>query len=330
MGPHRLLLVLAAAPLFAQQYTISTIAGEGVAGAFLSNPSSLALDFSGNLYVGDWSGFIRKIWIANGATTIVAGIGRLGYSGDGGPAVNAEIGKSIAIALDSAGNLYLADGDNNRIRRVDAVTGVITTIAGTGAAADSGDGGPAARAGVSMPTGIAVDTTGNLYLSNWSRIRKVSAATGTIQTVAGQSTTSFGGDGGPATQALFWDPVPAALDLTGDLYIADYENSRIRLIAAKTGIVTTFAGSGPCDTSVPPFNNTVCQGGFSGDGGPARNAVLNTLPPRRWIRPAISISPTPSITVSARLTRPPGSSTPSLEMERAASAGTAGRPFPRK
>ncbi len=134
----------------------------------------------------------------------------------------------------------------------------------------------AVNAGVSRPTGITVDEAGNLYFSSsWSRVRKLNASTGIIETVAGKLVTSFGGDGGPAIDALFWDPVPAAVTPTGNIYIADYENSRIRMIAANTGIVTTFAGSGACTTAAPPLSVTVCEGGFGGDGGPATYATLN-------------------------------------------------------
>jgi hypothetical protein len=185
------------------------------------------------------------------------------------------LGKAISIALDAAGNIYFADGDNNRIRRVDISTRIINTVAGTGAAADSGDGGAAVNAGVSRPTGITVDTVGDLYFSSsWSRVRKLIVSTGIIETVAGQVVTSFSGDNGLAVDALFWDPIPSAVNRSGDIYIADYENSRVRMVTANTGIVTTFAGSGACATGVP-FNVSVCQGGFGGDGGPAKNATLN-------------------------------------------------------
>jgi trimeric autotransporter adhesin len=267
------ILLLACAPLFGQQYTISTIAGDGIAGVFLTNPMSVAVDSEGNIVFGDWSGFIRKIWNRDGALSIVAGTGIRGYSGDGGQATSAMLGKST-IALDPAGDIYLADADNNRIRRVDVATGIITTIAGTGAAEDSGDGGAAINAGVSHPTGVAVDSAGDLYFSSsWSRVRKLSTDNGFIATVAGQLTTAFGGDGGPAIDALFWDPVPSAVNRTGDVFIADYENSRIRMIRQKTGIVTTVAGSAACSSGPSPFS--VCQGGFGGDGGPATTASLN-------------------------------------------------------
>ena len=224
------------------------------------------MDIAGNVYVGDWSGFIRKIWALDGVITTVAGTGILGYSGDGGPATSAMLGKA-GIAIDNRGNIYIADADNNRIRRVEVSTGIITTIAGTGASIDSGDGGPAINAGVSRPSGIAVDSAGNVYFgSGWDRVRKVTADTGAISTVGGRFGTSFGGDNGPAIEAHFWDPVPGAVDGRGDIYLADFENSRIRKVAAATGIVDTVAGSAPF-CSPGPFGVTVCQGEYAGDGG---------------------------------------------------------------
>lgn len=265
-----LLAVFSCLPLAAQQYTISTVASN------LNNPTSVAVDHGGNVYFSDWSGRIRKIWARDGAISVVAGTGIAGFSGDGGQAASAEIGKAIALAVDVAGNVYFVDGDNNRIRRVDSTTGIITTVAGTGAALDSGDGGPAINAGVTKPTGITLDEAGNLYFSsNWSRVRKVEARTGLIQTIAGQFITSFSGDNGPAANATFWDPIPGAVDPMGNLYIADFENSRIRMITAGTKTVTTIAGEGACATSPAPFDVLVCQGNFSGDGGPAVNATLN-------------------------------------------------------
>ena len=275
MTNYRTILLLACAPVFGQQYTISTIGGSGAASAFLSYPTSVAVDQKGDVYVADWSGFIRKIWIREGGTSIIAGTGILGYSGDGGQATNAMFGKAISLALDAAGNIYFADGDNNRIRRIDISTRIITAVAGTGATVDSGDGGLAINAGVSRPTGITVDASGNLYFSSsWSRVRKLIANSGIIETVAGQLTTSFSGDNGLAVDALFWDPIPSVVNRNGDIYIADYENSRVRMVAASTGIVTTLAGSGACPIG-SPFNVSACQGGFGGDGGPAKNATLN-------------------------------------------------------
>ena len=277
MPVHRFLLLLISTSLFGQPYTISTLAGQGKAGAFFDNPTSLAVDSAGNVYVSDWSGFIRKIWVKDGGTSIIAGTGILSYGGDGGQATNAKLGQAIALTLDSSGNLYIADSNNNCIRRVELLTGIITTVAGTGAAVDSGDGGAALEAGVSRPTGVVTDREGNIYFSSsWSRVRKISSRSGIIETVAGQSVTSFGGDGGPAIGALFWDPLPSAVDAARDLYITDFENSRVRQIKARSGIVTTIVGSASCSGGIPGLNDVVsCLGGFGGDGGPARLAMLN-------------------------------------------------------
>jgi trimeric autotransporter adhesin len=207
---HGAILLIACGPLFGQVYTISTIAGGGAAGTSLNNPTSVAVDIAGNVYVGDWSGFIRKIWALDGVITTVADTGILGYSGDGEQATSAMLGKASGIAIDNRGNIYIADADNNRIRRIEVSTGIITTIAGTGSSIDSGDGGPAINAGVSRPSGIALDSAGNIYFgSGWDRVRKVAADTGAISTVAGQFGTSFSGDKGLAIGAHFWDPTPA-------------------------------------------------------------------------------------------------------------------------
>src|SRR5262249_27603432 len=155
------------------------VAGGGAAGPILNYPTTVALDSEDNIYVCDWSGFIHKIWAGGGAITTVAGTGLLGYSGGGGRATSALLCRSIYIALDADRNIYIADGDNNRIRRVEVSTGIITTVAGTGATTDSGDGGPSVSAGVARPTGITVDAAGDIYFSSsWSRVRKVNASTG--------------------------------------------------------------------------------------------------------------------------------------------------------
>ena len=140
-----------------------------------------------------------------------------------------------------------------------------------------GDGGPATSATVDLPSGVVVDAAGNVYFgSGWDRVRKITAATGVISTIAGQTNTSFGGDGGPALNAYFWDPIPGVINANGDIYLADYENSRIRKVTAATGIVETVAGSAVCTPGPPPLGGAkICKGGYGGDGGPATSALLN-------------------------------------------------------
>ena len=135
--------------------------------------------------------------------------GERGYGGDGGPATQAQLAHPFGIEVDGDGNVYIADTENGRIRKVDAATGIISTIAGTGNQDDGGDGGPATQAQLDGPHGVAFDAAGNLYIADaWSkRIRKVDAATGTISTIAGTGERGYGGDGGPATPGLF-EPSP--------------------------------------------------------------------------------------------------------------------------
>lgn len=170
----------------------------------------------------------------------VAGTGIAGFSGDGGPAQDAELSYPSAVALDSAGNLYIADSYNNRIRKISG--GIITTVAGNGSVGFSGDGGPATSATLNEPGGVAVDAAGNLYLADTfnNRIRKVFG--GIITTIAGNGTAAFSGDGGLAISGTLNQPFDVTVDLAGNLYIADYANSRIRKVSG--GIITTFAGTG--------------------------------------------------------------------------------------
>ena len=246
---------------------ISTFAGTGQSGfsgdggpaiqAALSYPAGVAADGAGNLYIADTGNYrIRKV-DATGVITPVAGTGDYGDGGDGGPAVQAALFRPSGVAVDGAGNLYIADSGNNRIRRVDA-TGTITTIAGTGEYGFSGDGGPAVQAALDYPSGVAVDGAGNLYTadSGNNRIRRVDA-TGTITTIAGTGEYGFSGDSGPAVQAALGYPSGVAVDGAGNLYIADTVSDRIRKVDTA-GVITTVAGTGDY-----------------GDGGPAVQAQLN-------------------------------------------------------
>jgi uncharacterized protein (TIGR03437 family) len=220
--------------------------------------SGVALDSSGNLYIADtYNGRVRMV-SANGIITTVAGSGNYGFSGDGGPATSASLENPTGIVVDTSGNLFISDSYNNRIRKVSA-NGVIVTIAGNGSYGSTGDGGPATSAGLSNPNGLAVDTSGDLFIAdtNGNKVRKVSAS-GVITTVAGCGCTG-GADGGPATSASMY-PTAVTLDSFGNLFIADADTSRARKVSPN-GLITTVAGNG--------------IEGFSGDGGPATSASLN-------------------------------------------------------
>ena len=220
----------------------------------------MAVDGAGNLYIADTNNDrIRKVDSA-GTITTIAGTGERRFGGDGGPAIQAQLDAPSGVVVDGAGNLYIADRANHRIRKVDS-TGTITTIAGTGERGFGGDGGPATQARLNYPYGVAVDGAGNLYIADLAnhRIRKVDS-TGTITTFAGTGERGFGGDGGPASQAQLNFPTGVAVDEAGNLYIADWSNARIRKVDG-TGTITTIAGTG--------------ERGFSGDSGPATQAQLD-------------------------------------------------------
>lgn len=193
-------------------------------------------------------------------TTVAGGNGR-GYSGDGGSALAAQLQYDNQVAVDAAGNIYIADKSNQRVRKVNASTGIITTVAGNGVQGYSGDGGLATSAELNYPASVGLDSAGNLYIADWGnyRVRKVSASTGIITTIAGTGNYGYSGNGGPASQASVL-PWSLAVDAAGNIYIAD-ASYRITKITASSGIITTLAGNGTA--------------GDSGDGGAATSAVLN-------------------------------------------------------
>lgn len=252
---------------------VATIAGNGNIGATgdgaqataasLANPSSIALDPAGNLYFADsGNNAIRRVDAVTGVITTVAGtLNHHGYTGDHGLATAATLNTPNGIALDGVGNLYLADTGNHVIRRVDAATGIISTVAGNGTAGYNGDAQLATHAQLSSPWSVYVASKGELYIAdqNNHRIRLVSPA-GIISTLAGTGTAGFTGDKGPADQAQLNEPASVALDVAGNLYIADSGNNRIRKISAKDGSISTIAG--------------IDGESFSGDGGPADQAGL--------------------------------------------------------
>jgi sugar lactone lactonase YvrE len=230
--------------------------------AELSYPEGVTSDAAGNLYIADTlNNRIRKVDAATGIITAVAGNGTGGFGGDGGLATNALLDVPAAVALDTSGDIYVADTGNNCIRRVDAITGIIITVAGDGNAGFSGDGGPATKAELTTPFGIAVDASGNLYIPGDLRIREVSAATAIITTIAGNGIQGYSGDGGPAVDAEFWDTEGVTVDTSGNLYIADTADGTIRRVSAATGIIITVAGDG--------------VDGYGGDGGPTTSAELH-------------------------------------------------------
>ncbi len=231
-----------------------------------NGPNGLAVDAAGNIFVADsGNNRIRRI-SSSGIITTIAGGGGRGFSGDGGPAVNAQLAAPVGVAVDGTGNLFIADCFNSRIRKV-SPGGIITTVAGNGTGGRAGDGGPATNASV-YPIGVATDNSGNLFVADGRVIRKISS-NGIIMTVAGnQAVTGFSGDGGQASDASLSYPTGLTVDSAGNLYIVDYSyfledapdgNARIRKISAG-GTITTVAGNGTA--------------GFSGDGGRATSAAL--------------------------------------------------------
>lgn len=263
---------------------IYTVAGDGMYGfegdggpatlSIMNLPRKAITDSSGNLYIADTdNNRVRKVTATTGAITTVAGNGTAGYSGDNSAAVDAELNYPVSLALDSTGNLYITDTNNNVIRMVSAATGIITTFAGNGIGGYGGDGGPATSAELSYPQDISVDGANNLYIADTNNfiIRKVTQTTGIITTVAG-SAFNFGysGDGGPATSASMYAPWGVAADSAGDFWIADTYNMVIRKVTASTGLIATVAGNG--DGAFGLGGNGT--GGYTGDGGPATSAEL--------------------------------------------------------
>jgi uncharacterized protein (TIGR03437 family) len=243
----------------------SLFAGAGLAAtsAQLVSPNNIAFDTQGNVYFSD-PGLSMVLKVAtNGVVSIFAGNGLTTGGGDGGLAIGASLSYPAGLAFDSSGNLYIADTYNSNVRKVDT-NGIISTVAGDGGQGGfAGDGGPATKALLQNPAGLAVDHSGNLYIADRgnNRVRMVAASTGIISTIAGSNASGFSGDGGPAAKATFTYPTSIAIDSSGNLYIADANNCAIRMISSA-GIITTVAGTGG-------------QWGYSGDNGKATNAKLS-------------------------------------------------------
>jgi sugar lactone lactonase YvrE len=253
---------------------IVTVAGNGTQGfnndgiaataAQLNNPYNVAVDNPGNIYIADYdNNRIRKVSIASGLISTIAGTGVAGYSGDQGPAISAMIKQPRGIVVDGTGNVYFSDQGNFRIRKIDA-SGTITTVAGTGQQGYSGNGGLATLAQIKSSHSLAIDPNGDLVIADtWNHcIRKVIMSTGNIITIAGTGSAGFSGDNGLATLATLKYPTGIAIDGSGNIYITDQENNRIRKVSATDSLIYTIGGTGIA--------------GYSGDNGPAIAAELNS------------------------------------------------------
>jgi sugar lactone lactonase YvrE len=233
--------------------------------ATLDEPASAVVDTAGNIYIADTANsVVRKISVSTGKISTLAGSGSQGYAGDSGVATNSILSGPTALALDAAGDLFIADTGNNRIREITAENGYIYTVAGNGTSGYAGDGSAATAAEIADPEGVAVDISGNIYVGDTGNnlVRVVSATTGVISTLAGNGTAGYSGDKAAANLAELSGPTNLALDFNGDIFIADTKNSVVRKVMLSTGIITTVAGSG--------------SAGYSGDGFSATNAALSS------------------------------------------------------
>ena len=255
--------------------TVRYVVGTGKSGRFggdggpatqaaLNFPGAVAVDGLGNLYIADTMNHrVRKVDAATGTISTIAGTGQHRWSGDGGPATAAALNEPAALAVDDRGNLYIADQSNNRVRKVDLNTGLISTVAGTGETGYTGDGMPAAEAGISGPSGLAIGPDGALYIADTfsGRIRRIDPETGVISTVAGDGGEyRFSGMPNEFSTSLS-RPYGIALDAAGNLLITDSDSHLIRRWDRKKKIITRLAGSG--------------QARFAGDGGDPLSGSLN-------------------------------------------------------
>jgi DNA-binding beta-propeller fold protein YncE len=254
---------------------ITTVVGTGAKGfagdggpataALLNGPFDVAFDAAGNLYFSDtFNNRIRRVDAQSGVISTVAGNGEKGYSGDDGPATKASLNEPYGIVVARAGDIFVADRLNRRVRRIDAVSGIITTLAGAGEAAFGGDGGPAARAGLAEPNGLAFDAAERrLYIADVAdhRVRVVDLSTGRIATFAGTGAAEHSGDGGPARAAGVFGARAVKYAADGTVYILERQGSSLRKVDPATGIISTIAGT--------------TARGYGGDGGPALAAVFD-------------------------------------------------------
>ncbi len=239
-------------------------AGDGgpAATALLSEPFMCAFDYpQGNLYVVDaMNHCVRRVDHETGIITTVAGTGKEGYSGDGGPATMATFNQPYSLQVDTNSDIYIVDRLNAAIRKVDGRTGIVTTVAGTGVPGYSGDGGLGTEAQLREPNDCFLDGSGGLLIADVQdqRIRRLDLSSGTIITVAGNGEKSRAGDGGPAEQASIMGARAVCLDRRGNMYICEREGNGVRKVDTQ-GVISTYAGTG--------------DAGYTGDGGPALEAT---------------------------------------------------------
>ncbi len=207
-------------------------------------PYTFAVDAGGDTFIGESSYRIRRVDAKTGVVSSVVGNGVHGFAGDGGPALQARIGLPTSLAVDQEGNLYIADDVSGRIRQVSSSTGLIQTIGGNGKASfDAAEGAPAKGASIGTVAALAIDPDGNVLFATGGRICRISRTSGILTTIAGTGGNGSSGDGGPATRALI-EPSAFAVDSRGNVFIAEYENNRIRRVDAKTGVIATVGGNG--------------------------------------------------------------------------------------
>jgi sugar lactone lactonase YvrE len=235
--------------------------GSSADAAFLREPFDAVFDKAGNLIFSDTGNHkIRKVDAKSGVITTVAGTGRAGFSGDGGPAKHAELHEPYGVSVDDTGNIYFADRLNRRVRVIEAGTGIIRTVAGNGSKTSSGDGGPASSAGLAEPNGVALDGRGALLIADVAahRIRSVDLVNGEVVTLAGDGQPEHDGDGGAATEASIHGARAVEVGSDGRVYVVEREGNTVRAIDPRTGLITTLAGDGSL--------------GYGGDEGPALSA----------------------------------------------------------
>jgi trimeric autotransporter adhesin len=258
----------------ASNQRIRTFAGNGfesysgdgglAANAQLNNPAGVFIDAAGDIFIADeLNNAVREIAASTGKIATIAGNGTKGYTGNGGPAVEAQLNAPQSVFADADGNVFIADSGNNVVREVRTATGTIVTFAGTGTAGYRGDGGAATSAELDGPATVFADSSGNIFIADFNNnaVREVSGTDGKIRTITGKGTWGYSGDQGPAANAQLWGPSALYVDMSGNLFVADTYNNVIREVTASDGKISTVAGNG--------------TPGSEGDGGPAASAQLS-------------------------------------------------------